>query len=309
MKRSICLTAALLALTGSAVTTQAETLVKPDHRYEHVLSSSGPLSRAELQRMRPETAQGVRNVGGIHAASSNTYTYLRCYYRTSNDLTSPTTDYVWARNWWGGWYTVDGFWYGAGVVANMFYTNTSQSDLRSACQSTLSNQGINQPVAMMFAADNSLSFNYTLWTNDSNSGSTINKVVAFGDSLSDNQNMYNESDWLLPNRSSYYIGHFSNGYNWVEYMSQDLGLPVYDWAVGGAGVTTQDLVIPGVVEQVNSWQQYMTQAPNYNPQNTLFTMLIGGNDLVNYNKSVADVISGEQTALQNLINAGARNIL
>jgi thermolabile hemolysin len=95
----------------------------------------------------------------------------------------------------------------------------------------------------------------------------------------------------------------------VEYLSSNLNLPLYNWAVGGAGVTTQDLVIPGVVEQEQSWAAYMQKAPNYQVQNTLFTLLIGGNDLVNYNSTVAQVMAGETQTVQALISAGARNIL
>jgi thermolabile hemolysin len=127
--------------------------------------------------------------------------------------------------------------------------------------------------------------------------------------LSDTQNAYNASDWKLPNSGSWFLGRFSNGKNWVEYLADNLQLPLYNWAVGGAGVSTQDLVIPGVIQQVQSYTEYMQKAQNYQPQNTLFTMLIGGNDLVNYNSTVDQVISGETQALQSLIQAGARNIL
>jgi len=315
---------ALLGLLATFTTTTvlADT---PDRRaYDHVLSSSGPLTAKQLLASPAPTSTSINHsaktttvkvgstltVKAAAASSGNTYTYLRCYYRTSSNPAVPTTNYVWGLNPSGSYYEITGSWYGDAVIGNMFFSNTTQAALQSACTSTLKSKGINQTPAMVFAADNDLSFNYTVWTNDTSSAAgAINRIVAFGDSLSDNQNLYNESDWLAPNSTSYYIGHFSNGYNWVDYLAQNLGLPVVNWAVGGAGVTTEDLVIPGLVEQVQSWQSYMTQAPNYNPANTLFTVFIGGNDLVNYDSNVATVLSGETTAIQTLINSGAKNIL
>lgn len=316
MKRSTKIFAALLGLAAATGSAQAAAMQQPDAKLTHYLSSSGPeLSASQISRLRATGMEHAEGVDGTRARlfGSSTYTYLRCFYRTGGNTTQPATNYVWGIDpSSGGYYRVNGTWWSSGVFAwaNMFYSDTSQATLNSVCQSTLSGKGIKQSPSMVFAADNSLSFNYTVWSNDGASqGSKINKIVAFGDSLSDNMNMYNESDWKLPNNSSWYIGHFSNGYNWVEYLSQDLNLPLYNWAVGGAAVTTQDLVIHGVVEQTQSWTQYMQKAPNYQPQNTLFTMLIGGNDLINYGSSVDTVIAGEKQALQNILNAGGRNIL
>ncbi|MGQ5524663.1 SGNH/GDSL hydrolase family protein [Chitinimonas sp. PSY-7] len=192
----------------------------------------------------------------------------------------------------------------------MFYSDTTQAALKSVCAQTLRRQGLNPEVAMWAAADNALSYNYTVWTLDSASQpNRINKIVAFGDSLSDTQNVYNASQWLLPNRNSWFLGRFSNGYTWVEYLAEELKLPLYNWAVGGAGTDTEKVVISGVTDQVKSWKEYMQKAQGYRPENTLFTVLIGGNDFVNYDRSVEHVITNQTKALQNLIDAGARHIL
>ncbi|UTH76035.1 SGNH/GDSL hydrolase family protein [Chromobacterium sp. IIBBL 290-4] len=301
----------LLGVALSAPAWAAQEQVTPDARYAHVLSPSGPLSKAELLKQGlPKTQAKFKTLATPGGA---TYTYVRCYYRTSSSNTAPTTDYVWALDGSSGdYYRLNGHWWSSGALEwkNMFYSDVSQDALRSVCQGTLAKKGIQQQPAMVFAADNALSFNYTVWTNDAaGQGGKINKIIAFGDSLSDNQNVFNASQWTLPNRNSWFIGHFSNGPVWVEYLASRLNLPLYNWAIGGAGVTTQKLVIPGVVEQVQSWQQYMQQAPNYNPATTLFTLWIGGNDLVNYGSTPEKVIAGEKQALTNLIGAGARNIL
>lgn len=321
MKRTLLLGAILCSTWAAAAPTVTVDVqlggsrlndVRPDPALGHYLSPMGPASVEELQQLKARRARmGIAATTAIAAASGNTYTYLRCHYRTGTS-SKPTSNYVWALDPVSGdYYRVNGSWWSGGLFdwKNMFYSDVAQGTLKSVCQSTLSRKGIAQPVAMYAAADNALSFNYTVWTNDGASQAGINKIVAFGDSLSDNQNMYNASQWLLPNRNSWFLGRFSNGYNWVEYLSEGLGLPLYDWAVGGAGVNTEKYVISGVTDQVQSWKQYMQKAPNYRPENTLFTVLIGGNDFVNYDRTVDQVIAGETRALQDLINAGARNIL
>ncbi|MEM4986259.1 SGNH/GDSL hydrolase family protein [Collimonas sp. H4R21] len=296
------------ALCSNMAMAQVAADVKPDPAYTHHLSSSGPLSKEQLLKQKPAS----KPVARIGANATSTYTYLRCWYRTGNDASRPTTTYAWGQDPSSGdYYRINGYWWAGGLLnwENMFYSDVAQSTLQSVCQSTLNAKGISQPVAMVAAADNALSFNYTVWTNDSVAQSGINKIVAFGDSLSDTQNIFNASQWTLPNSSSWFLGRFSNGKTWVEYFANNLQLPLYNWAIGGAGVDTQKLVIPGVIQQVQSYTEYMQKAQNYQPQNTLFTMLIGGNDLVNYNSTVDQVISGETQALQSLIQAGARNIL
>jgi thermolabile hemolysin len=298
-----------LLLLVTTVSASAESL-RPDPELTHYLSSAGPLSVEEMKAVKHQKATHGRTLPRL---SSNTYTYLRCYYHTSNNDLHPTTNYAWGIDpSSGGYYHLNGNWYSGSVFAweNMFYTQVPQATLQSVCQSTLKGKGIAGAPAMVFAADNSMSFNYTIWTNDlASQGASINKIIAFGDSLSDNQNMYNLSDWLIPDANTWFIGHFSNGYNWVEYVAANLNLPMYDWAVGDAAVTTTDLVIPSIGQQEKSWEAYMKSAPNYQPANTLFTMLIGGNDLVGSENSVATVIANETQTLQAMINAGARNIL
>ncbi|WP_296226974.1 SGNH/GDSL hydrolase family protein [Ralstonia sp. UBA689] len=247
-----------------------------------------------------------------HALGSPTYTYLRCFYRVDTSPLKPNATYAWGIDpASGGYYRIYGRWWKDGLTSweNMFYSDVGQNTLKSVCQSTLANAGINRPVAMVAAADSSASLNYTVWTNDTaDQATSINKIVAFGDSLSDNQNLFNGTQWQVPNRNSWFLGHFSNDKVWVEYVAGNTLLPMYNWAVAGAAADTY-MVIPGVSQQVDSWITYMQSAPNYRPENTLFTVLVGGNDIINYNRTVDSIISVEQQALQKLINAGAKNIL
>ncbi|VEB40093.1 Phospholipase A2 [Chromobacterium violaceum] len=268
-----------------------------------MISAGKPLTGSEA---RAASSQAKPQPG------SATYTYLRCYYRKSPAANQPQTDYVWATDPSSGdYYRVNGYWWSGSFVAlkNMFYSDVSQDTLRSVCQQTLAKQGINRPLALFAAANNVMSYNHTIWTLDSASqGNAINRMVVFGDSLSDTQNMYGASQWRLPVASSWYVGRFSNGRVWVEHLADQLKLPFYNWAIGGSAADSH-LVVPGLLQQVDSWTQYMQKAPNYRAENTLFTMLIGGNDLLNYGRAVDQVIADQGKALDKIIAAGGRNIV
>ncbi|MBP4047294.1 SGNH/GDSL hydrolase family protein [Chromobacterium violaceum] len=246
---------------------------------------------------------------------SNTYTYVRCYYRT--DTLMPTTNFEWAvEPSSNSRYHLEGVWKNNGILAwkNMFYTDITQDRLRLLCEQTLQKKGKKLEPNLIFAANDEYQhINYTIWSNDkAGQGNHANKIIAFGDSLSDTLNVYNHSPAIfrIPNRESWYLGHYSNGPLWVEHLANRLNLPLYNWATGGAGVNPDQYgMIPSVLQQVQSWQEYMKSAPNYNPASTLFTMWIGGNDLITYGNSPEKIIATQKQSLMILISAGARKVL
>lgn len=81
-------------------------------------------------------------------------------------------------------------------------------------------------------------------------------VVVFGDSLSDNGNLYKASLGSYP-PPPYYNGRFSNGPVAVEQLASNLGVPLVDFAFGGATSGTTNLVgvqtgfpgLPGVTTE------------------------------------------------------------
>ena len=190
----------------------------------------------------------------------------------------------------------------------MFYTNATQTDIENRCKETL---GVNHDSAdlLYYASDNRFSYNHSIWTNDNAVNNKINRIVAFGDSLSDTGNLYNGSQWVFPNRNSWFLGHFSNGLVWTEYLAQDKGVPLYNWAVGGAAGTNQYVALTGIYDQVTSYLTYMKMAKNYNPQNSLITLEFGLNDFMNYDREVADVKADLSSAMIRLTESGANNIL
>lgn len=218
---------------------------------------------------------------------------------------------------------IQGYWYSKPyILANLFYSTNNQNkqDHVAACNSSLEFQGIHTPLAMYSAAWDYLSYDYMIWEVDSINPSAIvnkniNKIVSFGDSVSDTQNTFNGTYWWLPTQYNYYIGTFSNGPNWLDYLTGYVDLPLYNWAIGGAG--SQNVyhgLLPGVTEQVQSFIDYTVKVPqyakNYDPERTLFTLLIGANDLISYGLDGQQVYDNVLSALTNLIVHGhAKNIM
>ncbi|WP_336956453.1 SGNH/GDSL hydrolase family protein [Serratia sp. KG1D] len=296
MKKIFC----TLFLLSTAAFSKGDLSPLPDSGAKHNLSPNGP----EI------IGKGSPFLLG---KAKSTYTYMRCYYRINPASTIPQADYLWARALNStSYYRLEGHWWSSLAVSwkNMFYSDTPLSALQQVCGDTLSRAGIRQPLAMIAAANNKLSFNYTVWSNDSPVQSvTINKIIVFGDSLSDTNNVFNASLWRFPNPKSWFLGRFSNGPTWVEYLAKQSRLPIYNWAVGGAASKQTKWVIPGLLEQVDSWLIYMKEAKNYQPENSLFTVWIGANDLVTYNQGVDGLIENQGKALTRLASTGAKKIL
>lgn len=77
------------------------------------------------------------------------------------------------------------------------------------------------------------------------SAGPVNKLVVFGDSLSDNGNLYEYMKHQLPVSPPYYQGRFTNGPVWVEhlaayYFPNDPQAHLLDYAFGGSGVRVED---------------------------------------------------------------------
>ncbi len=238
----------------------------------------------------------------------NTHTYVRCWYRTSNTNNDPYTHYHWARDADGRYFKLEGYWDSAFSFKNMFYSKTTHDELMTICKNTV-NAHYDKADITFFAADNHFSYNDTIWTNDKPNQKGINKIVSFGDSLSDTGNIFNASDWIFPNDHAWFLGHFSNGFVWTEYLAKAKNIPLYNWAIGGAAGKNEYIEIKGIHSQVKSYIKYMKMAENYNPENTLFTLEFGLNDFMTYDRRLPHVEDDMKRALEELVKSGAKNIL
>ncbi|WP_341661481.1 SGNH/GDSL hydrolase family protein [Vibrio sp.] len=245
-------------------------------------------------------------------AYKTTTTYVRCWYRASDSLEKPKTKWKWALDDKGKYFRLEGYWWSSYSPKNMFYTNTTQEEIREVCENTLEDKvrGYEHADIRFYASDHRGSYNHTIWTNDKKINSaSFNRIVAFGDSISETGNIYNASQWLFPNSNSWFGGNFSNGFVWTEYLAANMGIPLYNWAIGGAAGSDQYKELKGVSSQVDSYVSYMKKAKNYDPEYTLFTLEFGLNDLMNYRRDVYKIKADLSRALTKLTENGAKNIL
>src|SRR5947208_1545881 len=92
------------------------------------------------------------------------------------------------------------------------------------------------------------------------------QIIAFGDSLTDTGNVYNQTFGISPQSPPYYNGRFSNGPLWLEDLATDLTLtaPTFsrgggkDYAYGGAhtgsgSVSHFPFTFPNIGTQISSY--------------------------------------------------------
>jgi outer membrane lipase/esterase len=153
---------------------------------------------------------------------------------------------------------------------------------------------------------------------------TFTGQYSFGDSLSDNGNLYALSGRTAP-PAPYYNGRFSNGPVFVELLGNPLAagasLPgqghYVNFAVGGASAVVAN-GLPTLSQQIGIYrQQGFAATPT-----DLFTVLIGANDLLGAltspsaatNPAIVDsaaiaVAQAVATNVQTLVSLGAKNIV
>lgn len=142
-------------------------------------------------------------------------------------------------------------------------------------------------------------------------------IYVFGDSLSDDGNLYKATGGSTPENPPYYQGHFSNGPVWVEYLAKDLNLPFnpntnFAYAGAGSGDNSTSVlpVIPGLQTQVSSFTSYLQQAHQHADPNALYIVWAGANDYVFGNVTdPTGPVSNISSVVTSLAQAGAKNFL
>ncbi len=149
------------------------------------------------------------------------------------------------------------------------------------------------------------------WT--SVSANAFDRIIFFGDSLSDPGNLYRQMGIPKP---PYYNGHFSNGITWAENIGSYLNKDVENYALGGATVILHDPskgFFPFFLDQ--QIQQYLTSSPSKNTDksSTLYVIWIGANDYLSgkvdstINPNL--IVSALEKEIGILINHGAKYFL
>ena len=150
------------------------------------------------------------------------------------------------------------------------------------------------------------------------------QMVVFGDSLSDNGNVFAATGGGLP-VFPYLPGRFSDGQVWVEGLATALGLPALtpsllggtNYAWGGARSGSAPGSVPGVLTQLAIWGGNPANA--FADPNALYVVVAGGNDMRDARgasstavsrQAAADAAAGNiAAAVSTLASRGARHVL
>ncbi len=161
----------------------------------------------------------------------------------------------------------------------------------------------------------------------------VDRIVAFGDSYTDDGNIIEIllASPFVPQatkdqlRLLYPTGRFSGGTNYVDTLSQILGVPVDNFALGGANTNNTNVNGPGLPGFVTEWNAFLGGGGSVFPTvsgkldaDDLVTLSIGGNDARFY-QSTGGTLAGAPAAaassaafatagIDALVGAGARNI-
>ena len=151
------------------------------------------------------------------------------------------------------------------------------------------------------------------------SATPLNKMVVFGDSLSDNGNLYEYMKHQLPVSPPYFEGRFTNGPVWVEilmkyYYPTNSNAHLLDYAFGGAGVLEED---DGDDDELFTLRReidsYFLAHQDKADENSLYVVWIGSNNYLavpdDPDKVLSDVSLGIQHGLQRLADKGAKHIM
>lgn len=144
----------------------------------------------------------------------------------------------------------------------------------------------------------------------------LNKIVVFGDSLSDTGNLYEYMEHKLPQSPPYFAGRFSNGPIWVErliqsYYPSESSQHLVDYAFGGAGISADesDDVLFSLRRQIND---YLATNQGTADENSLYIVWIGANNYLglpeDVERALNDANNGMIRDILHLVEAGAKHI-
>lgn len=147
--------------------------------------------------------------------------------------------------------------------------------------------------------------------------SPLNNIVVFGDSLSDNGNLYEYMQHRLPSSPPYYEGRFSNGPVWVEHLASrwfpgNEKARSLNYAFGGAAISDSgdDEMLFTLKREVDA---YLLAHQNQADPESLFIVWIGANNYLalpnEVEKTVNVVNESIKSELERLAQLGAKHVL
>jgi len=149
----------------------------------------------------------------------------------------------------------------------------------------------------------------------------FSELVSFGDSLTDVGNAVNELGAIAQKNPEDYMGRYSNGPVWVEYLATDLGLPApagntidtangRNYAFGGAWTQAglfdfEHWVINDLNEQVDDF----IDNDGGPTSNDLITLWAGANNLFDEQTNTQAIVNHIVSDINSLYSAGGRNFM
>lgn len=149
-------------------------------------------------------------------------------------------------------------------------------------------------------------------------GTPFNQIVFFGDSLSDNGNLYSRDFWILPKSPPYFAGQFSNGPVWSEevaaYYQQRNVTTSTNYAIGGETSIFHNPVNGFLPYSLTmSLNSYLIHTFYRDRSHTLFIIWIGANDYLKGSDAIDQlttaVIDNIKATIESLIYHGGMNFL
>jgi phospholipase/lecithinase/hemolysin len=153
------------------------------------------------------------------------------------------------------------------------------------------------------------------WTAD------FTRLIVFGDSLSDTGNLLGLTGGSIPPDPPYQGGRYSNGNVWPEFVATALGIPLENYAYGGAQSGGQTSIYDGEIPNSNfpslaeEISEYLADVNNAADPSAFFVLWAGANDLLDPGNAstittVTDrAVDGLVAALVALRNAGAVRVV
>jgi outer membrane lipase/esterase len=121
------------------------------------------------------------------------------------------------------------------------------------------------------------------------------ELYVLGNSLSDVGNVFIASEGTIPPYPPYYNGRFTNGFNYTDYLAEDLMLLNDPSLLGGTnfawgGARTSGGPVPSGLEQL---AQYQALAAVYPPDaDDLFVVFLGGNNMFDIIDEAGPIVLG-----------------
>jgi phospholipase/lecithinase/hemolysin len=146
---------------------------------------------------------------------------------------------------------------------------------------------------------------------------SVDKIVVFGDSLSDNGNLYEYMKHKFPMSPPYAQGRFTNGPVWIELVTSanypgEENAHLLDYAFGGAGILKDEDDDGTLFTLKNEIDTFMLAHEGKADPNALYVVWIGSNNYLGMpdeiDETVNLVINGIDTGIKRLVNAGAKHI-